>query len=104
MYKPGNTWQYMVIHGDTWQYMLRKPGNTWVYLHGKTWAVKVLYGLHNYNDYIKVMKMYDISKIQLLVYYQCCIDWLSYYYTICYDSLVVKSACHICNVLAGKRD
>ena len=26
-----------------------------------------------YNDYTKVLEMYDISKIQLVVYHQCCI-------------------------------
>ena len=68
MYKPGNTWQYMVIHGDTWQYMLRKHGNTWQNMGSRG---TIIMGI--YSDYTKVKEMYDISKIQLLVYYQCCI-------------------------------
>ena len=31
-------------------------------------------------------------------------DWLSYYDGICYSPLEVKSAGHICNVLAAKKD
>ena len=42
-------------------------------------------------------KIAYISKIQLVVYYQCCVlaDWLNCYQAICYSALVAKSACFL---------
>ena len=60
-----------------------------------------MYLVQHTSTYISTcIDVYIFSKIQLVVYYQCCVLIGLATTRLCYSPLVAKSARHICNVLA----